>query len=128
MSTNSEEILILDFGSQYTQLIGRRIRESHVYSEILPFHTPLDELRARNPKGLILSGGPNSVYDEGAPDCDPGIFELGIPILGICYGMFVIAKQPGGAGLPGRGAANMGTAFWKSRGVRTCSTEWSASG
>ena len=96
MSTNSEEILILDFGSQYTQLIGRRIRESHVYSEILPFHTPLDELRARNPKGLILSGGPNSVYDEGAPDCDPGIFKLGIPILGICYGMFVIAKHLGG--------------------------------
>lgn len=96
MSTNPEEILILDFGSQYTQLIGRRIRESHVYSEIVPFHTPLDVLRKRNPRGLILSGGPRSVYDEDAPDCDPEIFNLGIPVLGICYGMFVIAKHLGG--------------------------------
>ena len=96
MATTSEEILILDFGSQYTQLIGRRIREAHVYSEILPFHTPLDEIQERNPKGLILSGGPSSVYDKDAPDCDPKIFDLGIPVLGICYGMFVIAKHLGG--------------------------------
>jgi GMP synthase (glutamine-hydrolysing) len=96
MATTAEEILILDFGSQYTQLIGRRIRESHVYSEIVPFHTPLDEIRERNPKGLVLSGGPSSVYDKDAPDCDPEIFNLGIPVLGICYGMFIIAKHLGG--------------------------------
>ena len=96
MSADSESILILDFGSQYTQLIGRRIRESHVYSEIVPFHTPPDALRQRNPKGLILSGGPQSVYDEDAPDCDPAVFDMGVPLLGICYGMFLIAKHMGG--------------------------------
>ena len=96
MATPSEEILILDFGSQYTQLIGRRIREAHVYSEIVPFHVPFEEIRERNPKGLILSGGPDSVYDEDAPECDPKIFDLGIPVLGICYGMFVIVKHLGG--------------------------------
>ena len=96
MATTSEEILILDFGSQYTQLISRRIREAHVYSEILPFHTSLDELRRRNPKGLILSGGPSSVYDKDAPECDPEIFEMGIPVLGVCYGMQLIAKTLGG--------------------------------
>jgi GMP synthase (glutamine-hydrolysing) len=96
MSTTGEEILILDFGSQYTQLIGRRIREAHVYSEILPFHTPVDELRKRNPRGLILSGGPSSVYDEDAPYCDPEVFNMGVPVLGVCYGMQLIAKILGG--------------------------------
>ena len=75
--TASEEVLILDFGSQYTQLIGRRIREAHVYSEILPFYTPIEELRRRQPKGLVLSGGPNSVYDDAAPQCSPEVFEMG---------------------------------------------------
>ncbi len=96
MTTISEEILILDFGSQYTQLIGRRIREARVYSEILPFHTPIEEIRKRNPKGLVLSGGPGSVYEEGAPACDREIFRMGIPILGVCYGMQLIAKDLGG--------------------------------
>lgn len=91
-----EEILILDFGSQYTQLIGRRIREAHVYSEILPYFTPIDELRERRPLGLILSGGPSSVYDDGAPQCSPELFDLGIPILGVCYGMQLIARHLGG--------------------------------
>jgi GMP synthase (glutamine-hydrolysing) len=96
METPTEEILILDFGSQYTQLIGRRIRELAVYSEIVPFHTPVDEIRRRRPRGLILSGGPSSVYDDDAPASDPAIFDLGIPVLGVCYGMFVVAKDLGG--------------------------------
>jgi GMP synthase (glutamine-hydrolysing) len=94
--SSAEEILILDFGSQYTQLIGRRIREAHVYSEILPFTTPLEVIRDRQPKGLILSGGPGSVYDVAAPRPADGLFELGIPILGVCYGMQLIARHLGG--------------------------------
>ena len=96
MQSTGDEILILDFGSQYTQLIGRRIRETGVYSEILPFYTPLDELRRRDPKGIILSGGPSSVYEKDAPLCDPDLFDVGIPILGVCYGMQLIAKNLGG--------------------------------
>src|ERR1044072_4021340 len=82
-----QTILVLDFGSQYTQLIARRLRELSVYSEIVPFNTPLAELRARNPAGVILSGGPSSVSDAGAPKCDAALFDLGTPVLGICYGM-----------------------------------------
>ena len=96
MHVTSEEILILDFGSQYTQLIGRRIREIDVYSEILPYHAPIEELRKRKPNGIILSGGPSSVYEEDAPGCDPALFGMGIPILGVCYGMQLIAKDLGG--------------------------------
>jgi GMP synthase (glutamine-hydrolysing) len=96
MSSNLETILVLDFGSQYTQLIGRRIREASVYSEILPFNTSLDAIRAHQPRGIILSGGPDSVYETGAPACDPRIFDLGVPILGVCYGMQLIAKELGG--------------------------------
>jgi GMP synthase (glutamine-hydrolysing) len=95
-ATASEEILILDFGSQYTQLIGRRVREAHVYSEILPYYTPLEELRKRQPRGVILSGGPSSVYDDDAPQCSPELFELGVPVLGVCYGMQLIARDLGG--------------------------------
>ena len=80
MSSNLETIIVLDFGSQYTQLIGRRIREASVYSEILPFNTSLDAIRAHQPRGIILSGGPDSVYEAGAPACDPRVFDLGIPI------------------------------------------------
>lgn len=80
-------ILILDFGSQFTQLIARRIRELGVYAEILPANAPLSEMQAHQPKGLILSGGPHSVFDKGSPQSDPAILNLGIPILGICYGM-----------------------------------------
>ena len=96
MSTSFETILILDFGSQYTQLIGRRIREANVYSEILPFNTPLEKILSQRPKGIILSGGPDSVYESGAPACDPRIFQQGIPILGVCYGMQLLAKELGG--------------------------------
>jgi len=96
MSVHEDNILILDFGSQVTQLIARRIRESSVYSEILPFNTPIDEIRAHEPKGIILSGGPASVYAENAPHPDPAVFDLGVPVLGICYGMQVITQHFGG--------------------------------
>ena len=91
-----EWIAILDFGSQYTQLIARRIREAKVYSEILPYHVGLDRLKTNPPKGFILSGGPASVYEAQAPVCDKKIFKLGIPILGICYGAHLIAQFSGG--------------------------------
>ena len=94
-------IAILDFGSQYTQLIARRVREQQVYSEILRFDTSAAKLRERMPAGIILSGGPNSVFEEGAPLCDPAIFDLGIPVLGICYGMQLTAKTLGGVVKPG---------------------------
>ena len=94
---HEERVLILDFGSQYTQLIARRIRESHVYCEIHPFNMPLGSVKSFRPKGIILSGGPSSVHDEGAPLSDPALFALGIPILGICYGMQLMAHQLNGA-------------------------------
>src|SRR5256886_15696970 len=94
-STHSK-ILILDFGSQYTQVIARRIREWQVYSEIIPFDTPVAEIAASKPKGLILSGGPARVYDKGAPQIDPEIFSLGGPVLGICYGLMQMAHHLGG--------------------------------
>jgi len=81
-----EQIVILDFGSQYTQVIARRIRECNVYSTILRYDTPARELQRLNAKGIILSGGPASVYAKGAPQPDPAIFKLGMPLLGICYG------------------------------------------
>jgi GMP synthase (glutamine-hydrolysing) len=93
---HSERILILDFGSQYTQLIARRVRESKVYCEIFPFNTGLEKVRAFRPKGLILSGGPSSVYDDGAPLIDKAHLDLGIPVLGICYGMQLLTHILGG--------------------------------
>ena len=89
-------VLILDFGAQTTQLIARRVREAKVYCEIHPCTIPFEELRAKDPRAVILSGGPSSVYEEGAPQLDPRIFELGLPILGICYGMQLIAHLLGG--------------------------------
>src|SRR4030042_4788256 len=88
---HSEQILILDFGSQYTQLIARRIRESKVYSEIQQHNFPIEKIEALKPNGIILSGGPMSVYDKDAPAIDNKIFNLGVPILGICYGLQLIA-------------------------------------
>ena len=92
-----QTILVLDFGSQFTQLIARRLRELSVYSEILPFNTPLETLRARKPVGLILSGGPKSVSEDDAPHCDPRVLELGVPTLGICYGMQLMTHMLGGS-------------------------------
>jgi GMP synthase (glutamine-hydrolysing) len=90
-------IAILDFGSQYSELIARRIRETQVYSEVISYRTTPEQLRKLNPKGIILSGGPSSVYDEGAPACDPEIWQLGIPVLGVCYGMQLMVQQLGGS-------------------------------
>ena len=91
-----QSILVLDFGSQYTQLIARRLRELSVYSEIVPFNTSLEAIRAKRPVGLILSGGPSSVSDAGAPKCDAAVFNLDIPVLGICYGMQLMTEMLGG--------------------------------
>jgi GMP synthase (glutamine-hydrolysing) len=96
MPDPSFRLLILDFGAQYTQLIARRVREAHVYCEIHPSHRSLEWIRAWGPKGIILSGGPNSVYDEGAPLAPRELLELGVPILGLCYGMQLIAQLAGG--------------------------------
>ena len=86
-------IAILDYGSQYTQLIARRIREMEVYSEIVSCRTTADELRKNPPVGVVLSGGPNSVFAEDAPSVDPAIFEMGLPVLGICYGMQLMSQK-----------------------------------
>ena len=96
-----QRIVILDYGSQYTQLIARRIREQQVFSEIIRFDTPAAKLRENMPQGIILSGGPNSVFEEGAPGIDPEIFNLGVPVLGVCYGMQLMSQQLGGAVEPG---------------------------
>jgi GMP synthase (glutamine-hydrolysing) len=92
-----QTVLILDFGSQFTQLIARRVRENRVYCEVHPFDLGLDEIRRRQPIGLILSGGPQSVYEQGAPSAGPELFQLDVPVLGICYGMQVMAQRLGGS-------------------------------
>ncbi len=99
-SVSHQTIIVLDFGSQYTQLIARRLRELSVYSEIWPPDTPADRIRSRRPAGVILSGGPKSVSDAGAPRCDPALFDMGSPVLGICYGMQLMAHTLGGRVAP----------------------------
>jgi GMP synthase (glutamine-hydrolysing) len=94
--TEADSVVVLDFGSQYSQLIARRVRELHVYSELLPFDTPWAEIAARKPVAVILSGGPASVYEKGSPHPDPAIWTGGIPILGICYGLHLMAQGLGG--------------------------------
>ena len=89
-------VLVVDFGAQYAQLIARRVREANVYSELVPHSMPVDEMLAKDPQAIILSGGPASVYEPGAPDIDPKIFEAGVPVLGICYGFQVMAHELGG--------------------------------
>ncbi len=91
-----EKILVLDFGSQYAQLIARRVRHQHTYCEIVRHDITAERIRELNPAGIILSGGPSSVYEEGAPKCDPALFDLGIPVLGICYGMQLVCESLGG--------------------------------
>ena len=99
---NHQLVLVLDFGGQYNQLIARRVREHNVYCEVKPYKTSIEEIRAMNPIGIIFTGGPSSVYEEGAPRLSREIFELGIPILGICYGVQVMAYTLGGTVEPGK--------------------------
>jgi len=96
LTTAVEEIVVLDYGGQYSQLIARRVRDCGVFSELLPHHVPLEEVTRRKPRGIILSGGPASVYAEGAPKLDRGLLELGVPVLGICYGMQLLVHELGG--------------------------------
>ncbi|HWP44555.1 MAG TPA: glutamine-hydrolyzing GMP synthase, partial [Blastocatellia bacterium] len=96
MTQAHETILILDFGGQYTQLIARRVREIGVFCEIVPYNTPVEEIKRKRPRGIILSGGPASVYEEGAPHPDPAVIDLGVPVLGICYGVQLLAYFLGG--------------------------------
>jgi GMP synthase (glutamine-hydrolysing) len=94
--SRSEEVIVLDYGGQYSQLIARRVRDCGVFSELLPSHTPLVEIEKRKPRGIILSGGPASVYAEGAPRLERGLLELGVPVMGICYGMQLLVHELGG--------------------------------
>ena len=103
-------ILILDFGSQYSELIARRIRETNVFSLVVSNNISIEEINNINPKGIILSGGPNSVYEQNAPKCDEKIFNLGIPILGICYGMQLMVKELGGSVISATKKAEYGRA------------------
>src|SRR6266498_4989141 len=89
-------VLVVDYGAQYAQLIARRVREANVYSELVPHSTPVAQMLARNPAAIILSGGPSSVYAEGAPQVDPALFEAGVPVFGICYGFQAMARALGG--------------------------------
>ncbi|HWB52718.1 MAG TPA: glutamine-hydrolyzing GMP synthase [Tepidisphaeraceae bacterium] len=129
-----EIIPILDFGSQYAQLIARRVREADVYSELVRPDISLDELKAMKPKGIILSGGPASVYDDGAPRCDARIFQLGVPVLGICYGMQIGCQilggdvKPGAAREFGRTRLRLTTADPLTRGLPEDTTVWMSHG
>ncbi len=96
MTSAHEIVFVLDFGSQYTQLIARRVREAHVYCEILPFNVPICEIQKKQPRGIILSGGPDSVYGEGAPHSETRLWDTGIPVLGLCYGFQLLTHQLGG--------------------------------
>ncbi|MCH7512250.1 MAG: gamma-glutamyl-gamma-aminobutyrate hydrolase family protein, partial [Chloroflexi bacterium] len=96
-----ETVVVLDFGSQYSMLIARRVRECHVYCELLPFDAPREEVERLRPRAFILSGGPASVYEEGAPQAPSYVFESGVPVLGICYGMQLLVHQLGGKVAPG---------------------------
>jgi GMP synthase (glutamine-hydrolysing) len=102
-----DTVLVVDFGAQYAQLIARRVRECHVYSEIVPSTMPVQEMLAKRPKAIILSGGPSSVYADGAPPAPPGLFDAGVPVLGICYGFQLMVAGLGGT-VERTGAAEYG--------------------
>ena len=91
-----EKVIVIDFGGQYNQLVARRVRECNVYCEIYSYKTDLEKIKEMNPKGIILTGGPNSCYEEGAATCSPKLFELGIPVLGLCYGAQLMMHVLGG--------------------------------
>ena len=133
----TERILILDFGGQYDQLIARRVRELKVYCELRPCTMSIDEIKAFGPSGIIFTGGPHSVYEEGAPTADPAVFELGVPILGICYGCQLMARLLGGEVVPaqsasareyGRTETDFDTASPLFRGLKKRSVTWMSHG
>ncbi|MGB8404194.1 MAG: glutamine-hydrolyzing GMP synthase, partial [Mycobacterium sp.] len=95
-ATPTQPVLVIDFGAQYAQLIARRVREARVFSEVISYDMTIDEIKAKDPLAIVLSGGPSSVYDDGAPQLDPSIFELGVPVFGICYGFQAMAQALGG--------------------------------
>ena len=95
-SISNETVIVLDFGAQYAQLIARRVREARVFSEVIPHTASVEEIKARNPRAVVLSGGPASVYADGAPQLDPGLFDLDVPVFGICYGFQAMAQALGG--------------------------------
>ena len=118
MDTPHDEVIpILDFGSQTAQLIARRVREAGAFSILLSPDTPVRDIRALNPKGIIFSGGPASVYEPDAPTCDPAIFDLGVPVLGICYGQQAMMQMLGGRVERGHGTAEFGRAYVEKRGA-----------
>ena len=95
-SVDQEKVIVIDFGGQYNQLVARRVRECNVYCEIYSYKTDIEQIKAMNPKGIILTGGPNSCYEEGAPTYSKELFELGIPVLGLCYGAQLMSHVLGG--------------------------------
>ncbi|MEX2460448.1 MAG: glutamine-hydrolyzing GMP synthase [Paenibacillaceae bacterium] len=134
MTKPNEMIVVLDFGGQYNQLIARRIRDLGVYSELLPYNVNAERLTALNPKGIVFSGGPSSVYEENAPQVDPAIYDLGIPILGICYGMQLMAHQLNGKVQPankreyGKADVDFGEANLLIHGLDRKQTVWMSHG
>ncbi|HXC19763.1 MAG TPA: glutamine-hydrolyzing GMP synthase, partial [Acidimicrobiales bacterium] len=122
----TQNVLVVDFGAQYAQLIARRVREAHVYSEIVQSTITADEVRAKAPAAIILSGGPKSVYEVPAPSLDPAIYELGIPVLGICYGAQLMAQQLGGE-VANTGIGEYGRTIMTRVGPSVLMDEWPAS-
>ncbi len=122
----TQNVLVVDFGAQYAQLIARRVREAHVYSEIVQSTITADEVRAKAPAAIILSGGPKSVYEVPAPSLDPAIYELGIPVLGICYGAQLMAQQLGGD-VANTGVGEYGRTTMTRQGRSVLMDEWPAS-
>ena len=95
-SASSRPVLVVDFGAQYAQLIARRVREARVYSEVIPHTASVEDIKARDPQAIVLSGRPASVYEDGAPQLNPAVFDLGVPVFGICYGFQAMAQALGG--------------------------------
>ena len=121
MNDSPDLVLVVDFGAQYAQLIARRVREVHVYSEIVPRSMPIAEMLARKPKAIILSGGPASVHVPGAPDIDPAVYDAGVPVLGICYGAQLVARAISAARSRRRDRASTGGPSCTSKVRRFCS-------
>jgi GMP synthase (glutamine-hydrolysing) len=123
----TSNVLVVDFGAQYAQLIARRVREAHVYSEIVPSTISAEDVRAKSPSAIILSGGPKSVYEVPAPSLDPAIYDLGIPVLGICYGAQLMAQQLGGE-VAHTGAGEYGRTELTRQGPSVLMSKWPVAG